>query len=124
MPKKKITFDPDYQRAQQSVGIWVLKEAAGREAIRRVNMAESAKAWIANHPEDTEAEQILGLYPHIAGCAWPIISIEQFLELPETMLDELSNAAMSLNAHWFVAPDQEKKTDEPQTASSQNLPTL
>ena len=124
MPKKKVTFDPDYQRAQLSVGIWTLKEAAGREAIRRVNMAESAKAWIANHPEDTEAEQILGLYPHIAGCAWPIISIEQFLELPETMLDELSNAAMEINPHWFVSPDQEKKTDEPQTVSSQNLPTL
>ena len=120
MPKKKVTFDPDYQRAQLSVGIWTLKEAAGREAIRRVNMAESAKAWIANHPEDTEAEQILGLYPHIAGCAWPIISIEQFLELPETLLDELSNAAMSLNAHWFVDPDKEKKTDEPQTVSSES----
>ena len=118
MPKKKVTFDPDYQRAQKSVGIWVLKEAAGREAIRRVNMAESAKAWCANHPEDTEAEQILGLYPHIAGCAWPIISIEQFLELPETLLDELSNAAMKINPHWFVAPDQEKKTDEPLMTSS------
>lgn len=124
MRKKKVTFDPDYQRAQKSVGIWVLKEAAGREAIRRVNMAESAKAWIVQHPEDAEAEQILGLYPHIAGCAWPIISIEQFLELPETLLDELSNAAMSLNPHWFVAPDDEKKKEEPQIASSQNLPTL
>ncbi|MFI3199757.1 MAG: hypothetical protein QX196_15700 [Methylococcaceae bacterium] len=123
MAKKKVTFDPDYQRAQLSVGIWVLKEAAGREAIRRVNMAESAKAWIANHPEDSEAEQILGLYPHIAGCAWPIILIEQFLELPETMLDELSQAAMKLNAHWFASPDQEKKTDEPQPTSSVNLPT-
>ena len=120
MPKKKVTFDPDYQRAQLSVGIWTLKEAAGREAIRRVNMAESAKAWISNHPEDTEAEQILGLYPHIAGCAWPIISIDQFLELPETVLDELSNAAMKINPHWFVAPDQEKKTDEPLMTSSQS----
>jgi hypothetical protein len=120
MRKKKVTFDPDYQRAQKSVGIWVLKEAAGREAIRRVNMAESAKAWIVQHPEDAEAEQILGLYPHIAGCAWPIISIEQFLELPETLLDELSNAAMSLNPHWFVAPDQEKKTNEQPETSSQS----
>ena len=123
MPKKKITFDPDYQRAQQSVGIWVLKEAAGREAIRRVNMAESARAWMGAHPEDAEAGQILGLYPHIAGCAWPIISIDQFLELPETMLDQLSKAAMELNAHWFVDPSQEKKTDEQPATSSQNSPT-
>jgi hypothetical protein len=123
MARKKVTFDPDYQRAQKLVGIWVLKEAAGREAIRRVNMAESAKAWIADHPEDSEAEQILGLYPHIAGCAWPIISIEQFLELPETMLDALSKAALELNAHWFASPDDEKKKDEPQLISSENLPT-
>jgi hypothetical protein len=123
MAKKKVTFDPDYQRAQLSVGIWVLKEAAGREAIRRVNMAESVKAWIEAHPEDTEAEQILGLYPHIAGCAWPIISIDQFLELPETMLDQLSKTAMELNAHWFVAPDAEKKTDEPPEIFSVNSPT-
>ena len=123
MARKKVTFDPDYQRAQKSVGNWVLKEAAGREAIRRVNMAESAKTWIAANPEDAEAAQILLLYPHIAGCAWPIISIEQFLELPELMLDELSNTAMQLNAHWFIDPNAEKKTDEPLETSSENLPT-
>ena len=123
MARKKVTFDPDFQRAQMSVGNWVLKEAAGREAIRRVNMAESAKMWIDAHPEDTEAAQILALYPHIAGCSWPIIPIEQFLEIPEVLLDELSNAAMKLNAHWFITPDQEKKTDEPPETSSQNSPT-
>ncbi len=110
--KKKVTFDSDYQRREIAVGSYIVKEASMRESIRRSNMLESVKKFIADHPADTELDSFLYVYPFIFGCTTPTVSIEQFMELPEMLVEELSKAAMELNPHWFVVPDQEKKTDE------------
>ncbi len=113
LEEKILEADVDYQRREITVGSYVVKEAAMREAIRRTNMAQSVQRRL-KEIDDEELMQALVVYPHIAGCVWPIISIEQWLEIPEVVLDELSKAAQELNPHWFVFPDQEKKTDEQQ----------
>jgi hypothetical protein len=118
--KKKVTFDTDYQRREIVVGSYVVKEAAMRESIRRTNMIQSAQRYIDAHPEDTELKDFLFVWPFVAGCTTPLISIEQFLEIPEAIVEELSKAAMEVNPHWFEVPDQEKKTEEPQTESTNN----
>ena len=122
--RKKITFDPDYQRTEKMVGGYLFKEAAGREAIRRVNMGNSVTKYAEEHPEDLEGIQILALYPHLAGCAWPVMTIDQFLEIPEKLLDEMSHAAMELNPHWFPSLESEKKTEETREKSLEKSETL
>ena len=116
--KKKVTFDSDYQRREIVVGNYTVKEAAMREAIRRTNMIKSVELYIADHPADTELKEFLFVYPFVAGCTTPLITIEQFMEIPESIVEELSKAAMDVNPHWFTLPDQEKKTDEPPPTST------
>ena len=112
--RKPVTFDTPTARREITVGAWTFKEAAIREAIRKSNMAKSVIAYLGDDA-DEELANALSLYPFIAGCCLPIITIDEFLEIPETVVDEMSKAAMELNAHWFVAPDQEKKTNEQPT---------
>ncbi len=112
MSRKKVTFESDYQRREIAVGNFIVKEASMRESIRRANMLESVKKFISDHPADTELDSFLYVYPFIFGCTTPAVTIEQFMEMPEMLVDELSKSAMELNPHWFVVPDQEKKTDE------------
>lgn len=120
--KKKLTFEDNHQRREIVVGGYTAKEATMRESIRRSNMLESVKRFIADHPADNELENFLYVFPFVFGCVTPIITIEQFLELPDSLVDELAEAAKELNPHWFVVPDQEKKTSEPLSASSSDLP--
>ena len=67
---------------------------------------------------DNETMTALAVYPHIAGCVEPRISIDEFMQMPETELDKLTAAAMELNPHWFELPDEEKKTETPPTEST------
>ncbi len=111
MSKRKVTFDAPTARREITVGAWTFKEAAIREAIRKSNMAKSVIVYLGDDA-DEELANALSLYPFIAGCCLPIITIDEFLEIPETVVDEMSKAVIELNPHWIVMPDQEKKTDE------------
>lgn len=94
-----------------------------REAVRRVSMMRKVQELAEKEDRDEELIQALGIFPHIAGCITPVISMTEFLQIPETVLDELSQAAMELNPHWFVTPDQEKKTKKKPPKSSKELET-
>jgi hypothetical protein len=105
----------------KQVGEYVVSQAGMREAVRRVSMLNKLQETAENY--DDETLTALAIYPHIAGCVTPIISIDEFIQIPEQVLDELSTAAMELNPHWFIVPEQEKKTKRPRKTSTQNLPT-
>ena len=119
--KRKATLNEKSQRLEMTVGIYTVREAGMREAVRRVNMAEKVQDYLKAFPDDSELATALSIYPHVAGSVLPIISIDDFLEMREVEIDELSKAAMELNAHWFVIPSEEKKTDEQQIPSTENL---
>lgn len=102
----------------KQVGDYVVSQAGMIHAVRRVNMVKKLQEAASQYDEETLTA--LAVYPHIAGCVSPIISIEQFMEMPETQLDALTVAAMELNPHWFSVPeeDQEKKTETPPSEST------
>lgn len=123
-PSKKMKATAEYQRREIAVGQFVVREASMREAVRRINMMTQVEQYLKQYPEDAELAQAISPYPFVAGCTQPIISIDQFLDMPETVLDELSKAAMDLNPHWFAMPDQEKKIDEPPATSTEDSANL
>lgn len=122
-PGKRMKQTDEYQRREIAVGKFVVREASMREAVRRINMVTQMQDYLKQYPDDLELAQALSPYPFVAGCTQPIISIDQFLEMPEVVLDELSQAAMELNPHWFVMPDQEKKINEPPATSTEDSAT-
>jgi len=120
MPRKSKMFEVDYERKTKKIEGYTVIEAAMREAVRKINMARSVEAYVKARPDDIELSQVLALYPLIFGCTSPLLTIEQYLEVPEKVLNDLVNAAMELNPHWFEFPDQEKKTNEQPMTSSEN----
>ena len=105
----------------KTVGIYTVSQAGMREAVRRVGMMQE----LQNSQEmyDLETLTALSIYPNIAGCIQPLISIEDFMQMPEQELDSLSAAVMELNPHWFAVPDQEKKTKKARKRPTKKLPT-
>jgi hypothetical protein len=99
----------------KKIGKWTVSEAGMREAVRKMNMIQQVREQAEKGKADDELITALSVFPVIAGCVTPLLTIEKFLQIPEQELDELSKAAMELNPHWFVMPDQEKKTDETQS---------
>ena len=108
----------------KQIGDNVVSEAGMREAVRRVSMIRKVQDLAEKEDRDEELIQALGIYPHIAGCITPVLSMTEFMQIPETVLDELSQAAMELNPHWFVTPEQEKKTKKKREKSSEKSETL
>jgi hypothetical protein len=96
----------------EQVGEFTVSEAGMREAVRRVLMVKRVRVEIDKGEMDEETTTAITIYPHIAGCITPQITINQFMQLPELLIDQLSEAAMRLNPHWFAVPDEEKKTSE------------
>lgn len=95
----------------KQVGNYTVSQAGMREAVRRMTMIKKIQEMVQGGELDDDTVTALSIYPHIAGCVTPIISVNAFLEIPEQELDELSKVAMELNPHWYEIPDQEKKTD-------------
>lgn len=97
----------------EQVGEYVVSEAGMREAVRRVAMQKKVKELIDKGGLDEDTVTALSIYPHIAGCVTPLISVDQFMEMKETEIDALSETAMKFNPHWFALPKdaEEKKTD-------------
>jgi hypothetical protein len=100
----------------KQVGKYTVSQAGMRESVRRVNMVKRLQEQLDKY--DDETFQALSLYPHLAGCITPVISIDEFMEMPEQELDALTIAVMELNPHWFALPDQEKKTETPPPPST------
>jgi hypothetical protein len=96
----------------EQVGEYTVSEAGMREAVRRVLMVKRIQVMFDAGEMDEEEKTALSIYPHIAGCITPQITVNQFMQLKETEIDKLSEAAMRLNPHWFAVPDEEKKTSE------------
>ena len=120
-----LSEDNSILRRSITAGLsYTVREAGMREAVRRVKMAENVKDYLKAFPDDEELATALSIYPHVAGSVLPLISIDEFLEMREVEIDELSKAAMELNPHWFVIPGSEKKTDEQPIPSTENLPNL
>lgn len=118
MKKREVS-----KRKSVRIAPYTVVEAAVYEAIRRVSLADKIKMWIEENTTDPDMITAVGIYPHIAACTQPLMSIEEYFEIPETMLDQLTRAAMELNPHWFEVPDQEKKTDEPLSKSTDGSAT-
>lgn len=74
--------------------------------------------------EFCDAAQGLGSWVVIAACIEPFITMQQWLEISEATLDELSRVVQELNPHWFGAtPEQEKKTNATPPQSTSDLAT-
>lgn len=121
--KKKAANWEGYVLKTKQVQSFTVSEASMRHAFRRVEMIKHVQGLVERNEIDPEVAPALAIYPHLAGCVTPIISVEQFLEMPEVILDELMQAVMELNPHWFPKPDQEKKTGETQTESTDTSAT-
>ncbi len=94
----------------KQVGRFTVSQAGMIQSVRRVNMVKKLQELLDKYDEETL--QALTIYPHIAGCITPIISIDEFMQMSEQELDELTLAVMELNPHWFAVPEeQEKKTE-------------
>jgi hypothetical protein len=94
----------------KQIGKRTVSQAGMIHAVRRVNMVKELQGLVGKY--DDETMTALALYPHIAGCVEPKITIEQFMGMTEQELDALTIAVMELNPHWFTLPEdeQEKKT--------------
>jgi len=62
--------------------------------------------------ELSDLSSSVGVWASVAGCIKPYIQLEEWLSFDDKQVEALSTAAQELNPHWFVVPDQEKKTNE------------
>lgn len=97
---------------------YTVTQAGIRESVRRVNMVKAIGEMHANGELDDVTLTALSVYPHIAACVSPLISVDEFLQIPERELDALSQVAMELNPHWFDVAGIEKKTRKRQRTST------
>lgn len=91
-----------------------------REAVRRMNIVKEITAMIERGECDSETITALTIYPSIAACVSPVLTVDEYLNTPESELDEISKACMELNPHWFKVPDdpdEEKKSEIEQQPS-------
>lgn len=104
----------------EQVGQYTVSQAGMVEASRRVLMMKRVQLKIEEGGLDEETTTALSVYPHIAGCVTPKISIEKWMEMSEVEINDLSEASMRLNPHWFATPgvDEEKKMSEPLPTST------
>ncbi len=104
----------------RKVGEYVVTEAGPLEAARVMRHAQTYQALVsaaqARDAEVTVQEleilEALAIWPTIAACTSPAISIDDWMQIPLTTIKELRDAAEILNPSWFTAmtPTQEKKT--------------
>jgi hypothetical protein len=128
----------------EKVGAWTIETAQMKHTARKYSMTTVIQSWLRKNSavagvadyqatlaeirDDptvyenlTEAARefcdraaLAGMWATVAACVKPYITLDSWLELPEESMNELTAAVERLNPHWFVSPDQEKKTDEPQ----------
>ena len=104
----------------RKVGEYVVTEAGPLEAARVMKTAQKYQELVsaaqAKGAEVSEQEletlEALAIWPTIAACTSPQISIDDWMQIPLTTIKELRDAAEILNPSWFTAPTmaQEKKT--------------
>lgn len=104
----------------EQVGEFIVSQAGMVEACRRVLMIKRVQVEIEKGGLDEETTTALSIYPHVAGCVTPQISINKWMQMAEIEINDLSEASMRLNPHWFAAPgvDEEKKMSEPLPVST------
>lgn len=74
--------------------------------------AEKYEALTEAQRDFCDTAALAGMWSTVAACVKPYITLEEWLKLPEESVNDLSAAVERLNPHWFIAPDQEKKTSE------------
>lgn len=124
----------------EKVNGWTIETAQMKHTARKYSMTTVVQSWLrkasaaagvadyqltlAEIRDDaekyeslTEAQRdfcdtaaLAGMWATVAACVKPYITLEEWLKLPEESINDLSAAVERLNPHWFVAPDQEKKT--------------
>lgn len=106
----------------KKIGKYTVTQAGMLHAVRRVNMFKELQGLVKKYDEETLTA--LAIYPNIAGCIDPKISIKAFMQMTETELNDLTMAVMELNPHWFTLPEeeQEKKTETTQPEPTPDSP--
>ena len=117
--------------SMNSVAQTYLRKQAGERGIEDFHLfladlqTEPEKYEQLSEPERefSDLSSSVGVWASVAGCIKPYIPLEEWLALDDKQVEILSEAAQTINPHWFVQPDQEKKTDEPPTTSTDDLTT-
>jgi len=104
----------------EQVGSYTVSQAGMVEACRRILMIKRVQVKIDEGGLDEETTTAMTIYPHVAGCVTPQISLDKWMQMSEVEIDKLSEASMRLNPHWFATPgpDEEKKMSEPLPTST------
>lgn len=91
----------------KQVGQYTVKRAGLLEALRKERLAEEAGKMLEGI-ENPQDDTITGLFfwPRVAACVLPAISYDDFLNMPDTEILPIVDAAMELNPHWFVTPSE------------------
>jgi hypothetical protein len=91
------------------------------DLIREVNSDADKYETLTEMERDfCDTASSAGMWAAVAGCVKPYIHLDEWLAFDDKTIEEISKAAMEINAHWFEQPGQEKKTDEPQPTSTPN----
>lgn len=101
----------------RKVAEYVVTEAGPLEAARVMRHAQTYQELVAAAQargaevslQELEILEALAIWPTIAACTSPAISIDDWMQIPLTTIKELRDAAEILNPSWFVLI-QEKKT--------------
>lgn len=104
----------------RKVGDYVVTEAGPLEAARVMRCAQKYQELVAAAQargtdvslQELEILEALAIWPTIAACTSPVISIDDWMQIPLTTIKDLREAAEILNPSWFTAATmaQEKKT--------------
>jgi len=124
----------------RKVGQWNVLVSTNDMAFRKMAMADVFQGYLRKQADISHIENYAGLLEEVSkdptkyetltdderdfydmsrsvsvwmavtACVRPYISIDEWRKLNDTDVNELSEAAMELNPHWFALPDAEKKT--------------
>ena len=104
----------------------VVRQATYLDGLVRAGMMSEAVASEPAEEPKTLEEKLLRytrtfLYPSLMGCSQmkKKISLEKFLDLPDTEVNVWVSAAEKLNPHWFdLSEEDDSKKDPKQTKST------
>lgn len=104
---------------KKQVGNYIVSQAGMFHAIRRMRMLQAVMDAQEKKLYDDDTLEGLKVYPNIAAAIDNInMTIEDYRQTPEIVLDELTTASMELNPHWYGIVNNEKKTNTLQPEST------
>lgn len=91
---------------------WKVRQAGIIEAQRRQSFITAMDAAIAKN-ETFDAAEFGARYAYSCmACVYPVMSYEEFTELPEEESTMLITLVWEVNPHWNIAPQDKKKSEE------------